>query len=301
MIPGTRHREQATRFRYAGIPNVTVELIPEVSGGTCDPSCAISTDEFGAYVFSDVPAGDYVVSVPDVTSLNEADFNEDLHIFYEYTGTDARLAEGGAQLEVIVGPDAEQVDFAWLAITGAYANAFANDPNYSIFSLGVTEWLHKFDAACRANDDANYVIQYKDRFKAVQGVSVQFLIDALNNFLYPNVPRNPFAGSCDVADALSKPLAGGRNNVDPLTKLYWQLLAAELNFHTEYLGLVVNPNGLEDGPIPENMLRYMEDFIGRELFGPEAQGKASSAYRGEESMLSSYNGGGGGGGGTGFE
>ncbi|NNE46604.1 MAG: hypothetical protein HKN37_08080 [Rhodothermales bacterium] len=294
----------------AGIPDVTVELL-SFEGGVCS-SVALATQMTGVayavtpdsgdpyaenYVFADVPAGTYCISIPEITDEPE-DFNESLAGLYTFKGVDVS-GEPGAQLLVTVGPDSARNDFPWEAEPDLYTSAFRSNPDYTIFSLGVTEWLNKFKTVCRTGDD---LIPYKDRFKVVQPpVSAAFLINHLNTFLYPTVPPTTFQNACDVADALSQPLAEGRNNVDELSKLYWQLIAAELNYATPKLGLVLNPAGEEDGPIPENMLRYMERFLEQELFGAQTAAKVSSTYSSESGMLSSYNGGGGGGGGTGFE
>ena len=300
----------------AGIPNVTVQLL-EASSGVCSSTVvqtlttvegyAVTPDSGDPYaenfLFSDVPGGEYCISLAPATE-DPDDFNESLFELYSFKGADADPGSDGTQLVVTVGPDSNGNDFPWEAQPDDYTRAYLTDPGYTIFSLGATEWLNNFKSACRTGDDD---IQYKDRFKQIQSVSATYLITQLNTFLYLTVPPVPdgepvaFGNACDVADALSQPLAEGRNNVDDLTKLYWQLLAAELNFHTPFLGLVLNPAGEEDGAIPENMLRYMERFLEQELFGPTALGKASSTYASEDRMLSTYNGGGGGGGGTGFE
>ncbi|MDX1740518.1 MAG: hypothetical protein R3178_04455, partial [Rhodothermales bacterium] len=294
----------------AGIPQVTVQLL-EASNGVCSSNVvatlktvegyAVTPDSGDPYpenyLFDGVPGGEYCISLPAVTELDALDFNESLFQLYTFKGTDASSAEG-VQILVTVGPDSAGNDFPWEAQPDDYTRAYLTDPGYTIFSLGATEWLNKFKSACRTGDDQ---IKYKDRFKQVQFVSASQLIAQLNGFLYETVPPTQFANSCDVADALSQPLANDRNNVDDLTKLYWQLLAAELNFFTPELGLVINPQGEEDGAIPENMLRYMERFLEAEYFGIGAAGKQSSLYESEDRMLSTYNGGGGGGGGTGFE
>jgi hypothetical protein len=294
----------------AGIPDVTVELLPFESGVCSGATLATVTtgvayavtpdsgDPYAEnYLFADVPAGTYCISIPEITAGGD-DFNESLAGLYTFNAVDVSESTPGVQIFATVGPDSARNDFPWEAEPDLYTSAFSSDPNYTIFSLGATEWLNKFKTVCRTGDD---LIPYKDRIKESYTVSAALLINHLNTFLYPTVPPTTFQTACDVADALSQPLAEGRNNVDELSKLYWQLIAAELNYATPELGLVLNPEGEEDGPIPENMLRYMERFLEQELFGAQSSAKISSTYSSESGMLSSYNGGGGGGGGTGFE